>query len=169
MFSAYFTKLQRYSTVRFILEIAALTVISRYFIVVPVVIVLTILGVDTGTPNMDVYKVGREPVGLFFDLIIIGPFLETWLFQWLPLKLFSLLKLPEYIRIWLTTIIFALLHLDTGLVNFIGTVPIGYLLAWAYVVRQNQAKRAFWVVFVIHALTNLFPFLIYLLEFYSGV
>ncbi len=165
MFSAYFKKLQDYPSFRFIVEVSALTLVSRYLLVVPVVILLTIFNVDTGTPNMDVYKVGQDPFWLFIDLVLLGPLLETWLLQWLPLRVLRLIRIPETLSIWITTIVFAFLHLETGLVNFIGTLPIGYLLVWSYVVRQKKSGwKAFWIVFAIHALTNLFPFFIYVLE-----
>jgi hypothetical protein len=168
---SYFKKLSEYSPLRFILEASALTIVSRYLIVLPMLIILSIFAIDTGIPNLDIYKVDTHPLTLFLELCILGPLLETWLLQWLPLKILKIFRLNDTARIIINSLLFAYLHLDTGgIINLVGTLPIGFLLNWGFIVQQKKRGtwKAFLIIFAVHGLTNFFPFLTYLLELFNG-
>lgn len=165
MTSSYFRRLQNRSDIRFVAEMALLTVGSRFFLAFPALLLLESVGVNTGTPNIDVYKVGQTPLALFMTLCLFSPAIETILFQWLPVKILSLFGANTFVQIFFPAIVFAFAHVDVGLINFIGNIPIGLLLTWAFVVKQRKSTwTGLWVTFAIHALSNLFPFLIYLGE-----
>lgn len=164
MLANYFRRISNYTTFRFILEVTALTFISRFIIVLPIVLILTTLGVDVGEANIDNLDLQNKFLETIFFAVVIAPFLETLIFQFLPLKLFKLLRIPIELSIFITTLIFAYVHLDDGLINFIGMLPIGFLFVWSFVVRDKRSTyNAIFTVFVIHALTNLLATVIYLL------
>lgn len=165
MFSSYFQRIAKYPTFRFILEVTALAFVSRFFIVLPVAIILSVIGIDLGASNIESLNLSKNFVSEIFYAVILAPFIETLLFQWLPLKILRFLRIPLYLAIISTTLLFAYFHLDDGLINFIGMLPIGFLFVWAFVVRQKYSTRqAIFAVFMIHALTNLLATVIYLMS-----
>lgn len=165
MFSNYFRRISQYSTLRFILEVTALAFLSRFIIVLPVVIVLSIFNVNLGTPNIEVLNIEAQFWHTVFVAVIIAPFIETIIFQWFPLQIFKLFRIPGFIAIIITTYIFAYAHLNDGLINFIGMLPIGLLFVWAFYVRKKRSLiNAFFSVFAIHSFTNLLATFIYLIS-----
>ncbi len=162
MFSNYFRRISQYSTFRFIAEVTALAFISRFIIVLPVVLLLTVFHVDLGIPNIEILQIEDQFWITVFVAVIIAPLIETVIFQWFPLLIFKLLRIPGFIAIIITTYIFAYAHLDDGLINFIGMLPIGLLFVWAFYVRKKKSLiDAFFSVFLIHAFTNLLATVIY--------
>lgn len=99
----------------------------------------------------------------FFLVVILGPVIETILYQTLPinavqqvLKWFrvELLSLP----IFISAIIFSLSHWYN--INYVVNAFLGGLIyAWFYVIVQRRKERAIIVVFLIHALKNLVVFI----------
>lgn len=165
MISSYFRGVAGYPSIRFIIEVTALAFVSRFILVLPVVILLSAIGVDVGMANIDRLDLENKFVETVFFAVIIAPLLETIIFQLLPLKLFKILRLPVNLAIFITTLIFAYAHLEDGLVNFIGMIPIGFLFVWSFVVRERKStSNAIFTVYIIHALTNLLATAIYLLS-----
>lgn len=155
MFSSYFLRISNYSTFRFILEVTALAFLSRFILVLPIALLLSIFSVDLGKPNIEVLEIENQFWQNVFIAVIIAPIIETIIFQWFPLTIFKLLRVPSIITLIITTYIFAYAHLDDGLINFIGMLPIGLLFVWAFYVRRRiSVFNAMFTVFAIHSLTN---------------
>ncbi len=164
MISSYFRRIANYSTIRFILEVTALAFVSRFLIVLPVVIILSLFGVDMGSPNIERLDLENNFTETVIFAVIVAPFVETLLFQLLPLKVLKFFRVPLYMAVFFTTLIFAYVHLDDGLINFIGMIPIGSLFVWSFVVREKKSLfNAIFSVFIIHSLTNLLATVIYLM------
>ncbi len=157
------TKAQTYSTWRFIVEITVLAFLSRFFIVFPTAIILYSLGINLGNANIEHFDFSKHIFQTLFFVTVIGPFIETILFQVIPISILKLLRFPARIILFITTLIFALAHLEDGLINFIGMLPIGFLFNWSFFVRSKKSFfEAFFVVFVIHGLTNLLAIILYI-------
>lgn len=165
MFSSYFTRISKYPTFRFILEVTSLAFLSRFFLVLPAAVFLSAFGVDLGTVNIEKLQLDEEFIPTVMYAVVIAPFIETLVFQWIPLSVLRFIRIPVTVAIILTTLLFAYAHLEDGLINFIGMLPIGFLFVWAFIVRQRKSKwNAIFTVYVIHGLTNLFATVLYLLS-----
>lgn len=165
MISSYFKRIANYTPVRFIIEVTSLAFVSRFFIVLPVAFILALVGFDLGSVNIETLNLTTEFWRTVLLAVIIAPFVETLIFQLVPLTFFRLIRVPSVIAIILSTFLFAYAHLDDGLINFIGMIPIGFLFVWAFTVRQKRSvKEAIFVVFMIHALTNFLATILYLLS-----
>lgn len=163
MISSYFKSITQYSTLRFILEVTALAFVSRFVIVIPAALILSALGVDLGNPNIVAFNFNKDFIPLLLYICVIAPFIETLIFQWIPLTIFKWLHFNINIAIIITTLIFAYAHLYEGLINFVGMIPIGFLLVWAFSVRRNKSTwNAIFTTFAIHGLTNLTATILYL-------
>lgn len=93
----------------------------------------------------------------FFTVIIIAPFLETFLFQYLPFKLTQKWMHP-ILSILFCGLIFGIPHLYNWFYMF-SAVVVGLLLGFAYYLRLNTG-RAFLIVTIIHLLNNFVVFTI---------
>lgn len=99
----------------------------------------------------------------FMLSVIIAPPLETFLGQYLPIKIIGKFTNDDRIKIILSACIFAFLHLPV-LGFMLGAFFVGVVYAWAYIVRNKLKKSdAFLVVAQSHALQNLLSFLVVLL------
>lgn len=87
----------------------------------------------------------------FFTVIIIAPFLETFLFQYLPFKLTQKWMHP-ILSILFCGLIFGIPHIYNWF-YMLSAVVIGLLLGSAYYLRINTG-RAFLIVTIIHLLNN---------------
>lgn len=166
MLKKYFRRIETYSNVRFILEVTALAFVSRFLLTLPVAIILALIGFQLGDPNITMFDLKHDLIPVSLYLIVIAPFMETLLFQLLPIKVLDLFFPRAYylLKIAVVTLIFAYAHLNEGLINFIGMLPIGFLFVWSFTVKQKQSVRlAVLSVFIIHALTNLLATLMYFL------
>ncbi len=162
--TSYFNKIQTYSSLRFIVEVTILAFLSRFIIVFPTAFILLFLGINIGSPNIDSYDFQNDIVFLLFFITIIGPLIETVIFQLIPISLLHFLRLPTWFILIVITLIFAAAHLEDGLINFIGMIPIGFLFNYAFWVRKKHSVgKAFFEVFIIHGLTNLLAILMYLI------
>jgi hypothetical protein len=99
----------------------------------------------------------------FFDFlytVIIAPPLETFLGQYLPIRIVEKFTKNDNVKIGVSASIFALIHLPV-LGFLLGAFFVGIVYAWAYIVRRKQKKSdAFLVVAQSHALQNLISFLL---------
>jgi len=91
--------------------------------------------------------------------VIIGPLIETLIFQKWLYKLLSLIKWLKQRKLLIMIIgalVFGAVHIYS-LLYIVFAVFMGFLFMFAYVARIG--KNPFWTVFVLHALTNLFVIL----------
>lgn len=165
MISSYFKNLEHHKTPGFIAEVTTLAFISRFIISFPAILIVSLLGFNLGRPNIDMFEFGNQTQTIIelIYICIIGPFIETIIFQLIPIKVLQFFRINVPITIFLTTLLFAYAHLHEGLVNFVGIMPISFLLVWAFVVRQKiSTKNALFSVFFIHGLTNFIAAVLYL-------
>lgn len=165
MIIRYFKKIQNYDDLRFIIEITALAFLSRFFIALPIEIILEILGVKLGNPNIYNYNFAKDIWNIILYICVIAPFIETILFQLLPIKILEFIKTPKTLILIITTAVFSYAHYHEGLINAIGMIPMGFLFAWAYLVRQKKSWwKALLIVTLIHGLSNFIATILYLIS-----
>lgn len=150
--------LNKNSTVYFIILLIAKIVLGHFFhFICPYILDSEACDVNyTG----DIQNLG----GIFFITVIFGPLAETALNQFLPIEGYYRYygkkdqnkKLPI---IWLTAIIFGLGHFYNILTVVHATIG-GIILATVYIHFRERGKSGFFFTFLIHALYNLYGFLI---------
>lgn len=165
MIITYFKKIQNYDDIRFIIELTALAFLSRFFIALPVEIFLDILGVKLGNPNIYSFNFTKDIWNILLYICVIAPFIETILFQMLPIRILEFIKIPKTLILIITTAVFSYAHYHEGLINAIGMIPMGFLFAWSYLVRQKDSWwKALLIVVIIHGLSNFIATMLYLLS-----
>jgi hypothetical protein len=94
--------------------------------------------------------------------LLVAPVVETLLFQALPISVLRRLRAPLWLQVALSTVLFASLHLTSGIATALAAGAIGgFYLAWGY---AHTARKSFWPALwttsVQHFLRNTALFLI---------
>lgn len=102
-------------------------------------------------------------IGFFALAVVIGPPIETFLFQQLPISLARRFRMPMGLQFAMGSIPFAALHFGSGiLTGLAGGVVGGVIFTLAYLTFVSQSKaKAFVITATIHSLHNLVPFIMY--------
>ncbi|MGY6520480.1 MAG: CPBP family intramembrane glutamic endopeptidase [Mongoliitalea sp.] len=103
---------------------------------------------------------------LFLVVVLGGPLLETFLFQYLIIELVfwieSILKkqIPLLIPILLSGIPFGLTH-DYNIYYLVVATISGFLFAFFYIMaKYTKGLNPFWTVFAVHAASNFVSFIL---------
>lgn len=159
---SYFRNTQKYSTVRFILELTLLAFTLKMLFIILFGSLFTMLGINIETS--DVFE--RELVSYgwisAFILVILFAAFETLTGQWFVIWLTAKITRSNRIKILASATVFALLHVEPMLIAAVW--PIGIILAWSFLSKSKKSKlEAFWVTTTIHVLHNAFVlFLVWL-------
>ena len=143
------------SIIRLIL-IAVLIVLLKDYLVN-----LLLITESTGTEELESLK--DNPVLFFLIAIIIGPIVETIIYQAVPINLIQFLLrkvrlVIPLLPILVSAIIFGISH-NYNTTYLINAFISGIIYAWYYTVVQSRKESAMVVVFAIHSLKNLFVFI----------
>lgn len=136
-------------TAKFIL---IMTLIS--FIVDNILLILLelLMKKDVGGPEFEEIPI----VLLFLIVVIIVPIVETFIFQYLIiriLKKINFLKNRMVLVMFISAVVFGASHTYSIFYMFI-TFISGLLLAYAFIVYEDKKASAFWVTMAIHGLMN---------------
>jgi len=102
------------------------------------------------------------PLALFLFGCVFAPFVETFLFQYLPFVFANLLfKHKKRLFFYLITasLFFGYLH-DYNIFYFLAGCLIGFILCFFFYIAKQRKQSALILITIIHALNNLFAFLI---------
>lgn len=155
LIKSYFERTKKYSTLRFILEMSVVAFVLKVFFVMLTIPLFTAFGINTEM-NLELEKSFLDdPLVLAVILIIMFAAFETITSQMFILWLGKKISKDISFRILLSSIIFALLHVEPLLMAAV--FPIGIILAWAYLLyREKGVWPALWVTTAIHVVHNLF-------------
>jgi uncharacterized protein len=133
-----------------------ITTTLAILLTVPIGIVFQIMGLqdsEIGRPDFDKYGMTASLI----LVIAIGPIIETFLGQALPIYLTQ--KFIEWktfgLSVLISTILFSLSHIGYSIWYSILILPTGLLLALTYITFQNRQESSFWMTFSVHSLKNL--------------
>lgn len=155
-----FTEIGTHSTFRFILELSLIA----FFIKIPFLIIsgvfFTFIGMEELVNLSDELQTAQATLSDFFFGVILAPSIETVFGQWIPIAVGSIfLKKTRWVIIF-SAIIFALFHFP-AIAFAPGAFLIGLLLAWCWLLKRKTGRwEAFWVTTSVHALHNLYAFLL---------
>ena len=132
------------------------TVILNFILSIPIMLLLILFDIsenDIGGVEEDKFSF----LGLFTFAVVIAPLVETLIGQSLPIRLiqkYSARK-PNIIALAVSAIIFSLMHFGYSIWYSLLTLPMGVLLAQAYIIFQERKESSFWVTCAIHSFRNL--------------
>ena len=124
---------------------------------------LTFLVIELAQPLLLLVDrvVGHNTTGpdekYLFVAIILGPILETFVFQYVIFKILSLIKLERnwnLLFLIISASLFGLSHCYSLVYVLYATIT-GVVLAFIYYFYRLHTKKAFWTTALIHALVNL--------------
>lgn len=95
---------------------------------------------------------------IFIYTVLIGPVLETFIFQFLVIEILVLFKVKHTSIIVISGLLFAVAHFY-NLAYILAIVFPGLLYAWYYLYLKLHKKHAFLSVTLLHACSNLFAFI----------
>lgn len=105
-----------------------------------------------------------EPENLSY-ILIIGPLIETFYFQFFIIEILAKITSKKYIYIIISTLSFSLFHNSNLLFSLIITLPAALLFALSYVIiRESSILHALVIVSVIHSLNNIYIIIIFILH-----
>jgi hypothetical protein len=101
---------------------------------------------------------------LIISAVIIAPFVETLLFQTIPISFAIKYKRSLIIQLLSSILPFSIIHiLQYGLIGLVSGVIGGYYLSLSYVIWRKQNNRyAFFLTVLTHSIYNLIILAIYL-------
>lgn len=150
----YFQKAEKYSTLRFILELTILAFLTKIIFIIFGGIFLTILGVSIEPDisfEQELLKAG--PIFLTILIILFASF-ETLTGQWFMIWLVSHFTRNIWTKVLVSAAVFASLHITPMLI--ISSFPIGVILAFSFIIKRKISRwHTFWVTTAIHTLHNL--------------
>jgi hypothetical protein len=92
------------------------------------------------------------------------PMVETFVGQWLPLRVLARRTRDKCLLLIGSALWFAALHLAAGWSGFVYIFPMAVLLSWSFMLySQRSLWRAYWVTTAIHVLHNCLAISLYLL------
>ncbi|WP_165799102.1 CPBP family glutamic-type intramembrane protease [Sphingobacterium corticibacter] len=98
---------------------------------------------------------------IFFITLLIAPFFETFIFQYLVFYFGRMFRQKKITTILLSTLFFALAH-QYNLIYFFVTVVAGayYACTFFYIEKKSSNFTSFLFVSLLHALNNFIAFII---------
>lgn len=152
-FVKYFKKAEKYSTLRFIIEITLLAFLLKIFSIIFFDSILAIFNIHL-TQDLSFEK-GQVKDGLIWIAVSVPLFaaFETLTSQMLVTWLVSKFTQNFWAKLITATIVFTLLHVDPSLM--IAILPVGALLTWTYLIKRKISRwEGFWVTTAVHSLHN---------------
>src|SRR5690606_23023981 len=101
----------------------------------------------------------------FFLAVVLLPFIETLIFQYLVFYIGRKLNVKEYVTIFLSTFFFVLAH-QYNIVYFVVTIFSCFIYAYAfyYISKKSNNLTAFLFIGLLHVLNNLIAFIMALVS-----
>ncbi len=118
--------------------------------------VLLVFGDPAVWQNPQQAAFAAHPLANAILALAVAPFLETLLGQWVPLTVIRQWTPHPQPALAAATLFFAGLHLFSwDVMIFVATIPVGFVLAWSFLVWQRQSfAHAIGVTAAIHAFHN---------------
>lgn len=100
---------------------------------------------------------------LFISVVILGPLIETLIFQFCIIELFFRINKSRFVKVialFVSSLLFGLSH-SSSLEYTIYGIILGFLFSSCYLLaKERKDISPFFLVFIVHASSNLFVFVI---------
>jgi hypothetical protein len=157
----YLHQTEKYSTFRFIFEVALVGLMLSFLCGVVSMVILALIGalIPAAKPLIDILTYVRDfddlsSNELFTLSVLFAPLVETFIGQALPLWIISRFTKKLRLLLIISALFFAALHKYP--VAVIAIFPTAITLSWSWIVyRKRSFLHAYLVTSAIHALHNL--------------
>ncbi len=114
------------------------------------------------SPNLNIDSANlKDPTLLFIEAVVIAPFIETVIFQFLPIELSNYLqrvmlkKIYPIIGVLISAILFGFVH-NYNISYQINTFFMGLFLGYLYHIRKDkEIFGSFSFIWLLHSINNL--------------
>ena len=149
----YFRKLEKASTIRFIIVLALIAFFSKIPMGMIGAMIIEIFGLDNPLYSSSL-QTPTLTAGDIFLAIVIAPILETLIAQMAPIELLSKFTKNTKVLIISSATVFMLFHYPV-IEFFPSAFVVGLVLAWAWIVKRPLGLgKTFLIVTLIHSLHN---------------
>jgi hypothetical protein len=160
-FVSYLHQTEKYSTLRFILEVALVGLMLSFLFGFVSMLLLTIIGalIPAAKPVIDILTYVRDfddlsSNELFTLSVLFAPLVETFIGQALPIWIISRFTKKVTLTLIISALLFAALHKYP--IAILAIFPTAITLSWSWIVyRKRSFLHAYLVTSTIHALHNL--------------
>ena len=137
------------SEIKYILIIT----VSAYILILSIAAVLS----NTSLASDTTYSISSNILIEYLSGVIISPITETFLFQMaIIIFLRDLVGIKNIaIQIIISALAFGILHLPYGIIHAVTAFIMGLILAYSYIIYEKKGMHPYWVVVIIHSLSNL--------------
>lgn len=98
--------------------------------------------------------------GVFIVSIVLGPLVETFVFQFGVILLLKKVNLPNKIIIAISSLLFSISH-NYNFIYILAVIIPGLIYAWYFIELEKRNRMlAFFFVFLLHASSNFYAFLV---------
>ena len=153
----YFSDTRSYPAMRFIFEMILLVWFLKAIITLPISLMVVFIYSDPSVwQNPQQAAFAARPVANTLLALAVAPLLETMIGQWAPIAMIKQWTARQSTALAAATLCFAGLHwFSWDLTIFVATTPVGFVLAWSFLVWQRQSlTHAIGVTAAIHLLHN---------------
>ncbi|MCH8550237.1 MAG: CPBP family intramembrane metalloprotease, partial [Balneolaceae bacterium] len=162
LISNYFQNTERYTGVRFVLEMYLILLFMNYFVLNVILGIFSLFDINV-IGEFD----GRRSFLLnyhwfvgFLIVCVMAPIFETIFLQALPICLTSLITKNKLVQVFVSTLLFTSLHSSYPFIALIYVFTAGVIYAWCYIVyRRKGLIIAILVTGIVHSMSNFIPFL----------
>ncbi len=108
--------------------------------------------------DVEYFEKNTSLATIFFISVIIGPLLETFIFQWLIYNIFSWIKKNKKFYIYtISSILFGVVH-DYNIFTVIDALFAGLIFIHFFHINNKNPAKGFMQVFFLHASFNFYAF-----------
>jgi CAAX prenyl protease-like protein len=118
-------------------------------VAIPVVLI-------TGQGNPPIHDMARRDPGLLLAVLVLAPFVETFIGQWLPVAVVGVFRGSTVLKVTVSALLFASLHIPNSWANAIVILLVsGPILAYTFVrFRRESRWKAYFTTTVTHVINN---------------
>ena len=138
------------------LSFVFVTTFFSFILMIPIILVLIFFDIsenEIGGIDYEKYSFWS----LFFTAVIFAPIIETLFGQLLPIRITAKILKNKFRIVWvfISAILFSLMHFGYSIWYSLLTLPMGILLAKTFIVFQERKESSFWITTAVHSLRNL--------------
>lgn len=93
-------------------------------------------------------------LGTLLSAIVLAPLLETLIFQAMIITILEGFSLNNSLKILISAVCFAMIHLVYNIFHAMGAFLIGIILAYSFILYKEKSQNPILIVTFIHGLIN---------------
>ncbi|MFZ5425139.1 MAG: type II CAAX prenyl endopeptidase Rce1 family protein [Patescibacteria group bacterium] len=154
----FFQNLSQKSNSKFILYLTLIAFLGKLPVLIVSDTLFHLVGLGALVELLEYAQVPEITSTDFVLGVLVAPFIETIIGQWIPINLIGIFFKQDKLKIIGSALVFMLIHFP-AVTFFPAAFFVGLLFSWAWLQKRKVSlSKAFWTVTFIHALHNLLAF-----------